>query len=159
MNEREAKKAILVLINCRSEFGSEQDRKLKLEAYWAVLSELPHEVIVDVCVRAGRGEIGDPARLPTAPELYQAACPRQAQKPSPDWRPHQERLMCGDGTLFLTEGGRTWVYTAHELHGLGYSFPRNLPRLPDLSQGSEAGKIEHAGVRKLIAAAVQKASM
>lgn len=80
-----------------------------------------------------RGEIGDGKFIPTAAQLYQAARPRHADnkfgKPSPDWRPHQDRFLSSDGTLYVTEGGKQFVYTAEELHEWGYALPAPPPVL------------------------------
>ena len=53
--------------------GSDEERKIKLGAYWEVLSGLPAEYVVASCRKAARGDIGNRGFLPTAAELYQAA--------------------------------------------------------------------------------------
>lgn len=119
-------KAILVMFSSFNFSGDEAEKNAKLDAYWDVLSELSPEEIITVCKQASRGEIGDGKFLPAAAQLYQAARPRSAargNKPSPDWRPGQDRFLSSDGTLYIRENGRNLVYTAQELHEFGYALP------------------------------------
>ena len=73
MTENEAKKALAKLFQCFSVSGSDEERKIKLAAYWEVLSGLPAEYVVASCRKAARGDIGNRGFLPTAAELYQTA--------------------------------------------------------------------------------------
>jgi hypothetical protein len=61
------------MFQCYNATGDDTDRKIKFTAYWDVLSDLPSDVIVSVCRKASRGEIGEPGFLPSAGELYRAA--------------------------------------------------------------------------------------
>jgi hypothetical protein len=88
-----------MLLNCHHLNGVE--RKPKLAAYWAVLEKLDPAVIVSVCERAARGEIGNPAFLPSAGELYQATQPPKPRKPPPIRRQGQDRFLASDGTLYI----------------------------------------------------------
>jgi hypothetical protein len=73
MTSEDAKKAILKLFQCYNTTGEDTDKAIKFTAYWDVLRDLPPDAIIDVCRKASRGEIGNPAFLPTAGELYRAA--------------------------------------------------------------------------------------
>ena len=84
MIEDDAKKALLKLFQCFNVNGSEAERKIKFAAYWDMLRNLPPELIVSTCARAGRGEIGNRGFLPSTAELYQAVVaqlPRRIDKP------------------------------------------------------------------------------
>ncbi len=106
--------------------GTTDEIKAKLEAYWTALDELTADEVVAACRKAMRGEIGNPAFMPTGAELYQAARPtaRRANKRSPDWRPHQNRFLSSSGSLYVTEGGFTEIYSPQELREVGYAIPK-----------------------------------
>lgn len=116
----------MAMFSCFNFPGEASEKEAKIEAYIAALNDLSAQEILTVCRKAMHGEIGSGKFLPTAAELYQAARPRtraKADKPSPDWRPGQDRFLSSDGTLYISEGGRTLVYTAEELREFGYALP------------------------------------
>lgn len=74
MTENDAKTALLKLFQCfNASGGSDGEKKIKFAAYWEALADLPFGLIVVVCRRASRGEVGNRGFLPTAAELYHAA--------------------------------------------------------------------------------------
>lgn len=99
--------------------------EMRAEAYFLALSDLTPDEICAVCAKAARGEIGNPRFVPSAAELHGTARPMASKriKPSPNWRPHQDRFLTSSGTLFVSEGGKTEIYTAEELQEFGYSLP------------------------------------
>ena len=105
--------------------------EIRAEAYLLALSDLTPDEICAVCAKAARGEIGNPKFLPSAAELHAAVRPMAERrvKPSPNWRPHQDRFLTSSGTLFVTEGGKTEVYTPEELQEARYLLPALSPVL------------------------------
>jgi hypothetical protein len=142
----EAITALMTMFNCFNFGGDADEKQIKIEAYIAALDDLDSETVVRVCTLAARGKIGDGKFMPTAGELHQAAGAEKPQKPSPDWRPHQDRLLTKDGTLFLTENGRTWTYSAEELQGHGYALPARIAaqQAPQIADARVAGLISDA---------------
>ena len=114
--------------------------EVRAEAYFLALSDLTPEEICAVCAKAVRGEIGNPRFLPSTAELHAAVRPMDVAKPKalPFWRPHQDRFLTSSGTLFVTEGGKTEVYTPDELKDAGYALP-NLPPLLNRKELEERG--------------------
>jgi hypothetical protein len=114
--------------------------EIRAEAYLLALSDLTPDEICTVCAKAARGEIGNPRFLPSAAELHAAVRPMAVTKPKPlpFWRPHQDRFLTSSGTLFVTEGGKTEVYTSDELKDAGYALP-DLPPLLNRKELEERG--------------------
>ena len=73
MNQLDAKKSLAGMFQCFNTGGDEKDKLAKLDCYWAVLKDLPCEIIVKICERAAKGKIGNPGFLPSSAELYQDA--------------------------------------------------------------------------------------
>jgi len=120
----EARQSLMAMFLCFPS-GADDKFELRAQAYFAALSDLTPDEICAVCARASRAEIGNPAFLPSAAELHAAARPVAVKrvKPSPNWRPHQDRFLTSSGMLFVTEGGKTEVYTPEELRDHGYALP------------------------------------
>jgi hypothetical protein len=83
MIEGDAKKAVLKLFQCFNVNGSDSERKIKFTAYWEVLRSLPAEIVISVCGKAARGEVGARGFLPSSAELYQAATWLMPRKSTP----------------------------------------------------------------------------
>ena len=139
----EARRSLMGMFLCFPA-GRDDNFEMRAEAYTLALSDLTPDEICTVCAKASRGEIGNPAFVPSAAELHAAARPMAEKrvKPSPQWRPHQDRFLTSGGTLFVTEGGKTEVYTPEELQGSGYA-------LPPASAVLNREELEARGVRVL----------
>ena len=120
----EARRSLMGMILCFPGAANESV-ELRAEAYFLALSDLTPDEICNVCGKASRGEIGNSKFVPSAAELHVAARPMAEPriKLSPNWRPHQDRFLTSSGTLFVTEGGKTEVYTPEELQEFGYVLP------------------------------------
>lgn len=142
--EKEAKATLTAMFGCFPQQADSVSVETRMRAYWQALSDLSPDEIVNVCRAAMRGEIGKPGFLPSTGEIYQAARPRPPTLPkkSPEWRPHQDRFLSADGTLYIKEGGFTTVYTSQELREWGYA----LPKPPDVLNRPE---LEARGLKSL----------
>ena len=124
----DAKRSLMAMFLCFPT-GTSDNFELRIQAYSMALSDLTADEICLVCARASRGEIGNPRFLPSAAELHAAARPVDAtndmpRKPSPEWRPHQDRLLLSSGTLIVTEGGKCTIYSREELKEFQYALPK-----------------------------------
>lgn len=141
--EADARRSLMGMFLCFPGAGSDSV-EMRAEAYFLALSDLTPDEICTVCAKAARGGIGNPNFVPSSAQLHLEARPMAEKrlKPSPNWRPHQDRFLTSSGTLFVSEGGKTEVYTPEELKNFGYL-------LPDLSPVLNRKELEERSVRVL----------
>jgi hypothetical protein len=109
MTNEDAKKAIIKLFHCYNWTGDETERKLKFQAYWEILGDLPPHRVVEVCRLACQGRVGQPGFMPTAGELYQAAfksasSPGEPARGYPKLSSSPDRVIPADERARITQG-------------------------------------------------------
>ena len=73
VTKTEAEKALAGMFVCFNLAGNELERKIRHDAYWAVLGGLPPHAVAAACRDAAQGRLGDGRFVPTAAMIYQRA--------------------------------------------------------------------------------------